>query len=213
MSVPFVDMAARIRFLILSAAAGLVLLLGFFLPFGSPLDLAARLLEEAEGGLGFSPITLLYLLGKQLLDLTPTLTLLSRILAVIFGLLTIYLLLHTWRGRSPLRGAADIFTGYVAQALNFRIWYASWPFPWLILDSEKEEQIDPIRSARLGAGLAFLLTSQLSVIIYGHFRALLFGGSSLAAHTAGVSFTFLLPIAVGLVIKSRLSSRVDGSQS
>lgn len=206
------NMAARVRFLIISAAAGLVLLFGFFLPFGSPLDLAARLLEEAEGGLGFSPVTLLYLLGKQLLDLTPTLTLVSRILAVIFGLLAIYLMWRTWRGRSPLRGAADIFTGYVAQALNFRIWYASWPFPWLILDSEKKERLDPVRTARLGAGLAFLLTSQLSVIIYGHFRALLFGGSSLAAHIVGVSFTFLLPIAVGVYIKRRLSGRESRPQ-
>jgi hypothetical protein len=205
------DMAARIRFLIISAAAGLVLLLAFFLPFGSPLDLAARLLEEAEGGLGFSPVTLLYLLGNQLLDLTPTLTLLSRILAVIFGLFAIYLLWQTWRGRSPLRGAADIFAGYVAQALNFRIWYAAWLFPWLILDSEKEERLDPVSTARLGAELAFLLTSQLSVIIYGHFRALLFSGSSLTTHIAGVSFAFLLPIAVGVYIKSRLSGRESSS--
>jgi len=206
------DMAARIRFLIISAAAGMVLLFGFFLPFGSPLDLAARLLEEAEGGLGFSPITLLYILGKQLLDLTPTFTLVSRILAVIFGLFAIYLLWQTWKGRSPLRGAADIFAGYVVQALNFRIWYASWPFPWLILDNEKKEQRDPVSAARLGVGLAFLLTTQLSVIIYGHFRALFFGGSGLWAHLIGVSFTFLLPIAVGIYLKSRLSGRESGSQ-
>jgi hypothetical protein len=201
------DVAARIRFLIVTVVAGLALLTISFLPFGSPLDLAARLLEEAGGGLGFSPITLLVILGNQLLDIAPSLTLLSRISAVLFGLFAIWLLWQTWRGRSPLRSAADIFFGYVLQALSFRIWYASWPFPWLILDREKTDRRDSIGSARLGAGLAFLFTSQLSVIIYGHIRVGLLGGSSFAAHLIGVPFTFLLPLAVGLYLKSYLADK------
>ncbi len=206
------DNVSRMRFLIVTFMAGIALLLIFFLPFGSPLDLALRLLEEAEGGLGFSPITLLYLLGNQILNITPSFSLLSRILAVLFALFAIWLLWLTWRGRSSLRGTADIFAGYVLQALNFRIWYASWPFPWLILDNEREERRDPVSTARLGAGLAFLLTSQLSVIIYGHIRLGVLGGSYLAAHLVGVPFTFLLPIAIGLYLKTRLSDQSSSSQ-
>jgi hypothetical protein len=199
------DNSTRVRFLIGTIIAGIALLMLFFIPFGSPLDLALRLLEEAEGGLGFSPITLLYLVGNQLAGFTPSLSLLSRVLAALFALFAAWQLWLTWGRRSPLRGAADIFAGYVLQALNFRIWYASWPFPWLILDSEREEARDPISTARLGAGLTFLLTAQLSVIIYGHIRLGLLGGSYLAAHLIGVPFTFLLPIAVGLYLKKRLS--------
>ena len=204
--------AARARFLIITLIAGLILLAVFFLPFGSPLDLALRLLEEAEGGLGFSPITLVFLMVREILDLTPSFTLLSRILVALFGLLAIWLLWQTLRGRSPLRGAADIFAGYVVQALNFRIWYASWPLPWLILDRERSNQQDPISSARLSAGLAFLLTTQLSVIIYGHVRVWVLGGSNFAAHLIGVPFTFLLPVAFGLYVKGYLEKKSAGPQ-
>jgi uncharacterized membrane protein YozB (DUF420 family) len=206
------DFAARMRFLIVTLLAGAALLAISFVPFGSPLDLATRLLEEAEGGLGFSPITLPILLGNQLLDLAPHLTLFSRISAVLFGLFAIWLLWATWRGRSPLRSAADIFAGYVFQALSFRIWYASWPFPWLILDRDSPDGRKPISTARLGAGIAFLFTSQLSVIIYGQIRVELLGGSSVAAHLIGVPFTFLLPLAVGLYLKKYLAEKSDPSQ-
>jgi alpha-1,6-mannosyltransferase len=204
------DVAARIRFLIVTLIAGLALLTLSFLPFGSPLDLAARLLEEAGGGLGFSPITLLVLIGNQLLDIVPSLNLLSRISALLFGLFAFWLFWQTWRGRSPLRSAADIFFGYVLQALSFRIWYASWPFPWLILDREQPDRRNSIGTARLGAGLAFLFTSQLSVIIYGQIRVALLGGTSFASHLVAVPFTFLLPLAVGLYIKSYLAKKNAG---
>jgi hypothetical protein len=204
--------AARVRFLIITLVAGLALLAVFFLPFGSPLDLALRLVEEAEGGLGFSPITLVFFVVREALDLTPSFALLSRILVSLFGLFAIWLLWWTLRGRSPLRGAADIFAGYVIQALNFRIWYASWPLPWLILDRERSERQDSISTARLGAGLAFLLTSQLSVIIYGHVRVWVLGGSNFAAHLIGLPFTFLLPVAVGLYVKVYLDKKPAGPQ-
>ena len=70
---------------------------------------------------------------------------------------------------TPLRSTADIFFAYLLQALNFRIWYAAWPFPWLLLDAGTGPQTLPARY-RLRYGLWFLLTSQLSVILYGHVR-------------------------------------------
>jgi len=39
-----------------------------------------------------------------------------------------------------------------------------------------------------------LLTTQLSVLIYGHARVYLLGGSQFAAHLIGAPFVFLLPL-------------------
>ena len=199
------DNRSRVKFIVISAAAGLLLLVIFFLPFGSPLELAERLLEEAQGGLGFSIATMLYAIARERLGITPSLTVVSRISALVFGAFVLYLLWRSWKGRSPLRGAADIFFGYIVQALNFRIWYASWPFPWLIMDGADENNRSPASTARLGAGLTFLLTVQLSVIIYGHFRKLLLDDSFLKVYQLGVPFTFLLPLAVGIYLYRRQS--------
>jgi hypothetical protein len=59
-------------------------------------------------------------------------------------------------------------------------------------------------TARLGTGLAFLLTSQISVVIYGHIRVMLLVGSTVASHLVGVPFTFLLPLLVGVLLKGHL---------
>jgi hypothetical protein len=106
-------------------------------------------------------------------------------------LLGIWLLWRTWRGRAPERSIADIFGVYIVQALSFRIWYAAWPFPWLLLDDVWGNK--GLFSYRLRVGLWFLLTSQLSVLIYGHLRIYALGGSQVAAHLIGVPFTFGLP--------------------
>jgi hypothetical protein len=45
----------------------------------------------------------------------------------------------------------------------------------------------------LRAGLWFLFTVQLSVLIYGHLRAYALGSSQLTAHLIGIPFVFLLP--------------------
>jgi hypothetical protein len=198
------ERAARARFLIITLFAGIALLLLFFLPFGSPLDLGRRLIEEAEGGLGFSPVTLLYIFSKEFAGINPQLALVSRFFAILFGLFALWLAWRTWQGRTPLRAAADIFWGYIVQALNFRIWYASWSFPWLLLDHGDSEHRDTMSTARLGTGLAFLLTSQISVVIYGHIRVMLLVGSTVASHLVGVPFTFLLPLLVGVLLKGHL---------
>jgi hypothetical protein len=196
--------AVRVRFLIITVVAGIALMLLFFLPFGSPLDLGRRLIEEAEGGLGFSPVTLLYIFSKEFAGINPQLALVSRFFAILFGLFALWLAWRTWKGRTPLRTTADIFWGYIVQALNFRIWYAAWSFPWLLLDYADSEHRDTTSTARLGTGLTFLLTTQISVIIYGHIRVWLLGGSTIASHLVGVSFTFLPALLVGVLLKSHL---------
>jgi hypothetical protein len=60
---------------------------------------------------------------------------------------------------------------------------------------------------RLRAGLWFLLTSQLSVVIYGHLRVYALGGDQTAAHLIGVPFTFILPWLLAL-LPGTLSGRV-----
>ncbi|MBP6804658.1 MAG: polyprenol phosphomannose-dependent alpha 1,6 mannosyltransferase MptB [Chloroflexi bacterium] len=177
-----------------TAVGALALVLITFLPFGSPFHYAQRLLYEATSVPGFSPVVLLFYLAN-LLGIPPTYSLLYglggalALTAVGAGLWLLWLAAH---GRSPIRSAADIFALYIAQALSFRIWYAAWPFPWLLLDAA--EAPDPRQTFRLQAGLWFLLTSQLSVLIYGHLRAYALGGSSILAHLVGVPFTFGLPL-------------------
>jgi len=165
-----------------------------FLPFGSPLALAQRLMYEATSVPGFSPAVLLFYLAT-ILGMPASYPLLYGIagtLAVAAVGIGSWLLWQAAHGRSPLNGVADIFGLYIAQALSFRLWYASWPFPWLLLD-EAEAQ-SPHHAARLQVGLWFLFTSQLSVLIYGHLRAYALGGSAELAHFIGVPFTFGLPL-------------------
>lgn len=49
---------------------------------------------------------------------------------------------------------------------------------------------------RLRVGFWFLVTTQLSVILYGHLRVYLLGGQHLLAHLIGVPLVFLLPLAL-----------------
>ncbi|MCI0398973.1 MAG: hypothetical protein L0322_29125, partial [Chloroflexi bacterium] len=94
--------------------------------------------------------------------------------------------------------AADILAGYQFQAFKFRLWYPAWIFPWLLLDDEGQGD-SQAATYRLHAGLWFLLTGQLSALIYGQVRVELLNRSLTAAHLVGVPFTFLLPLlAAGL---------------
>jgi hypothetical protein len=189
------DWKTRGKF-ILSISLGAILLITIaFLPFGSPLDLVQRLLREVANVPGFS-LAVMMLFVTQLFSQAATMPLLSTIGAVLMitaVFIGTWLLWRTWQGRSPLRSTADIFAVYILQALSFRIWYAAWPFPWLLLDDVEEEKGNGRFSYRLRVGLWFLLTSQLSVLIYGHLRLYAFGGSQMAAHLVGVPFTFGLP--------------------
>ena len=179
----------RLRFLLLSGLAGAGLLFAAFLPFGSPLDLLWRLLREASDGAGFSPMTLFILLARAA-GWPLSLTVLSKVGLLALALAALVLLRRGINGRSPLRGAADVLGAYLAQALNFRLWYAAWPFPFLILGMDEGKN----GRLRLAIGLWFLFTTQLSVFIYGHLRVYLLGGDQLWAHLIGVTFTFGLPL-------------------
>lgn len=153
----------------------------------TPVELALRLAREASGGAGFSPAVWVYMaLGRRL-----SIGAIGLIAGMLFAAWALWLVWRAWRGRSPLRGAADVFFGYLWTALNFRVWYAVWPFPWLLLDAAGEA--DPTADLRLHAGLWFLLTSQLSVILYGHARVFLFGGDQTITHLLGVPFVFGVP--------------------
>jgi hypothetical protein len=194
---------ARLRFVVGSLGGAALIAWLAFLPWAGagvlrvPFELGVRLLREATGGASFSPAVWLYVIlgGRVSIE---TIGLAGTILFVVLAL---WLLWRGWRGRSSLRGAADVFFAYVATALNFRIWYAVWPFPWLLLDAGADHNVaDSDRAAyRLRVGLWFLLTSQLSVVIYGHLRVYALGGDQVAAHLIGVPFVFALPWALGLI--------------
>lgn len=179
----------RLRFLLAAMIGGLALAALAFRPFGSPLVLMQRLLREASLHGGFSPVTLVILLA-QAVGAPVSYAVFVRFGTLLFAGLFIWLTWLTWRGRSAARSAADVLISYVATAFTFRIWYSAWPFPWLLID-------DSGPSWRLHAGLWFLLCAQLSVVIYGHLRHNLLGGSQLVAHLIGVSFVFLLPLILG----------------
>lgn len=176
----------------LGGAAGLAWLA--FLPWTgeagiwrTPVELALRLLREATAGAGFSPAVWLYVaLGQRV-----GIEVIGRVGQILLAGLLAALLWLGWRGRSARRGAADAFFGYLVTALNFRIWYAVWPFPWLLLDAGMTG--DSRAAYRLRAGLWLLLTTQLSVVLYGHLRVFLLGGDQFLAHLIGVPLVFGLP--------------------
>lgn len=177
----------------LTAVSTPLLLWLTFLPFGSPLALAQRLLSEASAGGGFSP-TVLVILVNRALGGTLAVATVSRIALLLFGLAALWLLWRSINGRSPLPATADIFFAYILQALNFRIWYLTWPFAFLILNAA--QQPSPSSQYRLRVGFWLLLTAHLSVLIHSHLRLDLLGSSHLWGHLIAIPFTFLVPFAL-----------------
>lgn len=108
---------------------------------------------------------------------------------LVLALIAMWIAWRTWRGRSALRAAADINAAYLLLAYSFRIWYASWVFPWLVLDPSEGRG-----GLRLRAGIWFLLTTQLSVLLYGQLRRAMLGGDITWAHILGIPFVFGLPL-------------------
>lgn len=205
------DNRARARFGGAAVIGAVLLTWLAFLPWAgegealrAPLDLALRLVREATGGAGFSPAVWIYMvLGRRI-----SIETIGMVTQALFAGFALWLVWLGFRGRSALRGAADIFFGYLAGALNFRIWYAAWPFPWLLLDAGGAAGGDAERTAyRLRVGLWFLLLTQLSVVVYGHIRVFALGGDQALAHLLGVPIVFGLPWLLAL-LPPRLSRRV-----
>ena len=185
------DVKSKFRIFGLAAVLGGTAVWLTFLPFGSPTDLAVRLLREASNNPGFSPATLVLLIAGEL-GQPLSFGFVANLFRIPFGLFGLWLLWGVWRnGRSPLRAAANTLLAYSLQDLSFRLWYSTWPFLWLLLDDAPTA--DGL-TFRLRTGLWFLFTVQLSVLIYGHLRVYLLGGSQLAAHLIGIPFVFLLPV-------------------
>lgn len=185
---------SRLEMLASAALGTLILTVLAFLPFagppGSVLDLAQRLLHEAGDSAGFSFTALILLAARRLgfhLRLDDT----AGVGLTFLALAALYLLWSVLRGRSPLRATAGIMGAYLVQAANFRIWYPAWLFPWLLLDEDKG-------ASRPVVGLGFLMSSQLSVVIYGHFWQYLLGRDYLVSHAIGVPLVFLLPLGLAL---------------
>lgn len=210
----------RIRVTLASAAAALAMIAVAFLPYGSPIALLGRLARTASGA-GFSPLTVLLLAAPQL-GFAPDRDLLAAAGMLILALVALALAWRTWRGRPALRAAADINVTYPLLSLGFRIWYAAWPFPWLVLDAP-EAQTGQAGSARerwmaqfrLRAGIWYLITTQLSVLIYGPIRRALLGQSIYLAHLIGVAFVFGLPLLLAWIGANRSvqGQSVEGSSS
>lgn len=193
------DGRSRLRLLLGVAASWLLLTVVAFLPYGSPLLLLQRLLNTVTGA-GYSPLALLLLTAREL-NLPLEREQLAGAGLLLLALVGAWLLWRTWRGRSPLRAAAEINVAYPLLSLGFRIWYAVWPFPWLVLDlpdaadeGAEGERERWMRRFRLRAGVGYLIATQLSVLIYGPLRLALLGGSSYWAHVLGVAFAFGLPL-------------------
>lgn len=206
----------RVRFGALTFTGSLVIVWLAFLPWAGAsgvlqiaLYLALRLAREATGGAGFSPAVWIYMTFGGRMSIEA----IGRVMQALFVVFSLWLIWRAARGRSSLRGAADIFFGYMATALNYRIWYAVWPFPFLLLDAEGDKGMDTASARRadyrLRVGLWFLVTSQLSVILYGHVRQFFLGGDQTLAHLIGVPFVFALPWFLALV-PVRLSRLVHG---
>lgn len=186
------DGRARARFALVTIGGAAALTWLAFLPWAAPgrfwqtpFELIGRLLREATDSGGFSPAVWLYFALGQRVPIES----IGAVLRGLFVALVGWVLWRGWRGRPAVRGAADMAFGYLAQALSFRIWYAVWPFPWLLLD----ESHDAAAAYRLRVGLWFLLLAQLSVVFYGHLRVAVWGGDHVPAHLIGVPLVFGLP--------------------
>jgi alpha-1,6-mannosyltransferase len=187
------DARSRIRLLGAGALGTLIVAVLAFMPFarsaGTLLELVRRLQQEVSGSAGFSAVALAVLAARRL-NLSFGLNDAVMLAGILFALFALWSLWRMLRGASPVRATADLFGAYLVQAANYRIWYAAWPYAWLLLDEESA-------AGRLAAGTGLLLTSQLSVLIHAHVRTDLLGGDHLVGHLVGVPFVFLVPLGIG----------------
>ncbi len=187
------NLSARLRYVGLSIVGAIILIFLTFLPFGSPRDLFVRLLSESQAGGGFSPLAFVHFIGETVpgieLSIGEWVAWGTPLFVIISGLL----LIGVFLGQSASQKSAESYYVYLITAFKFRIWYALWPFPFALISGSPYHR----RAAYL-----LLVTSQLSVILYGHVRIYLFNGNHAVAHLVGVPFTFLLPLILPFLIKT-----------
>lgn len=207
------DSRQRLRLAGLVAAGSLAITALLFLPFGSPLKFGGLMLKEADTGGGFTPLAMLLLNSRKLGIVLPVRPLVWMGI-VVLALTAAGLAWRTWRGRSSLWAATDIFATYLLVALRFRLWYASWPFPWALLypSAEPASLADAgFLHYRLRASLWFLATTQYSVLLYGQVWAALMQRNTALSHLIGVPFTFGLPLLLAALIRPRPTPAVSRS--
>lgn len=167
-----------------------------FIPFDSFTAYLIRLQSEATAGASFSPAAWLLLWAQE--NNVPISSAFTQSLngsLIFFALLLAWL--TWWHGRSPNKGAADLFFAYTAHALNFRLWYTTWLFPFLLLDGVDKQETEGHRW-RLHVGLFFLLCGQLVVFVYSHLWHEL-DKNSLATHERGIPLVFIVPLILGSI--------------
>jgi len=212
LALPFLFLAAwrrlpalrpRLRFALLAVAGSISLTILAFLPFGSPLELVRRLVDESSSGPAFSPRALVFLLLSEE-GLTRYFPWVNPLFTLLLAAGVILLLAWALSGRGRSLAAISYVNGlYLLTAARFRIWYASWIFPWTLLDESDGRS----SRQRLAAAYFFLFITQLSVLIYGQARVLVLGGSQLWAHLTAIPLVFLLPWLVGRAAASRSHGR------
>lgn len=166
------------------AAGAALLTVGLFAPFGGGWALFGRLLAESRDDGGFSLLTLIILLGRQLGNRFGDAAWVLNAAQLLLVLSALGLAWAVWRGQSAVRSSAVLLWLYLLTAFKYRIWYSAWVYPWALLDGRPT----PRRAAVL-----FLLMSQLSVVVYGQLRVELLAGSMLAAHAIATPAVFLFP--------------------
>jgi hypothetical protein len=178
----------RIQYAAMTFVGTLLLILVTFLPFGSPLDLVVRLARESYGGAGFSLTALILLINQAAGRLISSLLILqlAQVGLILFLLWAMWLSVN---GRSAHKSAQESLAVYILHAANFRLWYATWLFPWSLISQSTTGKL----SYQLKVTMWFLITTQLSPMIFGHLRVYALAGSHLWAHLIAIPLIFGLP--------------------
>jgi hypothetical protein len=211
LALPFFALAAwrerktwrdRTRLVALAIPANLLLAWLAFIPYGNPFPLARRLMLEASSVAGFSPATLVILIGQRA-NVHNIYAIISQASILVFVGIALLIFGLVWARKRPLlRSIGQVFAAYVYSALSFRLWYASWVGLWLVTDNSSGSRY------WRHAALWFLLTSQLSVVIYGHALRNLLNGDHLFSHLIGVPVTFGLPLVLARFSSSKRSREI-----
>lgn len=171
-----------------------------FAPFGSPQAMLVRLLNESQAGGGFSLVAMIVLVMRDWMGVdVGNLRLLVRGATILGGLGGVWFLWLAWRGRGAERVSAETTFLYLLTAFKYRIWYSTWIYPFALLDT------DPRRHH---VAFLFLLTSQLSVVLYGHMWRHILLNSNTLTHVIAVPFVFALPLIIAYWLRNQAQNNL-----